>query len=90
MFLSSHVQELTLIAPLTDIFDNRGNPDPLQIVYRQSYVVPADPPQDYAAGNVPSFTYVYGKGEEYSNGIAGKGRRRIGLSPRDYTVFTVK
>ena len=57
------------------------------------------PPSGYNPGLTESaFTYVYGRGEDYSQlpspnagdgSVQGSSRRRWGASDRDYTVFTV-
>lgn len=48
-------------------------------------------PPGYDAASLPSFTYVYGDGSDYSSSsIPGNTRRRIGSSERDYNVFTGK
>ncbi|EJK54923.1 hypothetical protein THAOC_25402, partial [Thalassiosira oceanica] len=57
------------------------------------------PPAGYNPGVTESaFTYVYGRGEDYSQlpspnagdgSVTGTSRRRWGTSDRDYTVFTV-
>ena len=48
-----------------------------------------DVPAFYDPAPLPTFTYVYGKGEDYLN-VNGRGRRRIGstVDTRDFTVFT--
>ena len=52
-----------------------------------------DPPpsSDYDSSQETSLTYVYGKGDEYGSGgtVGGQGRRRLGASQRDFTVFTL-
>lgn len=50
---------------------------------------------DYDPSSFSTFTYIYGKGEDYAdNEVGGFGRRRLGSTQlgentRDYTVFTV-
>jgi hypothetical protein len=51
-------------------------------------------PAEYNPSALNTFTYVYGRGEDYSlNAIPGVGRRRMGstgeFKGRDYTVFSV-
>ena len=77
------------IANLENIFDNRGNPEPLPIEFRFANEVPDSPPSDYPtqAPMIPAFTLVYGK-DEWSQ-VGGRGRRRTGTSNRDFTVFTL-
>ena len=46
-------------------------------------------PPGYDAASLPSFTYVYGDGSDYSS-VPGSARRRFGRSDRDYNIFTGK
>ncbi|KAL7533669.1 hypothetical protein ACHAXR_006666 [Thalassiosira sp. AJA248-18] len=75
-------------------FDNSGNSSPLLIDARPPPNV-VSAPAGYDPASFNTFTYVYGKGEEYvSNSVPGRSRRRLGstiqgVGSRDYTVFTV-
>ena len=48
-------------------------------------------PPNYDPATLSSLTFVYGKGDEYQTGglVSGSGRRRMGTSARDFTVFTL-
>lgn len=78
---------------VNDIFDNTQFADDLLID-----IVPAfdtsEVPAGYNPSSIGSFTYVYGKGEEYGVSVDGQGRRRVGCTEqgvdhRDFTVFTI-
>ena len=63
--------------------NDSGSPVPLELRYN-----------NYKPHELPTFSYIYGKGQDYAN-IDGKGRRRLGSTQqgdgnRDFTVFTVK
>jgi hypothetical protein len=73
-----------------DLFDNRGSSDELKIEFQYSSSPPAIIPDDYDAGSVSAFTFVYGQGQDYASNVPGHSRRRIGTSGRDFTVFTIK
>jgi len=75
------------------IFNNVGNSNPLPIEIRPTSNVP-EVPAGYDPSSLPAFTYVYGKGPQYGDGVDGRSRRRLGSTEqgthaRDYTVFTI-
>ena len=82
------------IDTVNTIFDNKLNPDPLPIEVRPSSNV-ASVPADYDPSTLDSFTFVYGRGDEYEGtALDGRSRRRMGSTQqgrgtRDYTVFTI-
>eukprot|EP00581_Thalassiosira_minuscula_P014784 CAMPEP_0183721232 /NCGR_PEP_ID=MMETSP0737-20130205/13573_1 /TAXON_ID=385413 /ORGANISM="Thalassiosira miniscula, Strain CCMP1093" /LENGTH=1108 /DNA_ID=CAMNT_0025951205 /DNA_START=33 /DNA_END=3360 /DNA_ORIENTATION=- len=76
---------------VNDFFTNVGYSDELLIDVRPTSNI-EEIPTGYDPASIPSFTWVYGKGEDYgdiSKPVQGKSRRRIGSSSRDYTVFTI-
>ena len=65
---------------------------PNEPMVASDYVAPMPPNYDPAA--LPSLTFVFGKGDEYQaggllSGGGAYGRRRVGTSARDFTVWTV-
>ena len=73
-----------------NLFDNTGSSEELKIEFQYSSSPPAIIPDDYDAGSVSAFTFVYGQGQDYASNVPGHSRRRIGTSGRDFTVFTIK
>ena len=83
VFSQNQVEAINLV---NNMFDNSGNPDPLPLRFETFPPGDTFPGPDYDPGSLDSVTFVYGDGNSYN---AGAGRRRIGSSSRDYTVFTV-
>ena len=77
-----------------DFFSNLGNSEQLLIEVRVTSSVPSLP-VGYNPGSFHTFTYIYGRGNQYNNvNLSGKSRRRLGgasmgVGTRDYTVFTI-
>jgi len=81
----------TAINTVNNFFDNTGNNVPLPIEVVSTTDVESVP-TDYNPSALSAFTFVYGKGEDYTKfggSVKGSSRRRLGSSSRDYTVFTV-
>lgn len=63
------------IAYVNSIFANTGTATmPIEI---RSTVSTSAVPASYNPASLPAFTYVYGKGEDYTSGVAGYGRRKL-------------
>eukprot|EP00584_Thalassiosira_punctigera_P005954 CAMPEP_0172540772 /NCGR_PEP_ID=MMETSP1067-20121228/11704_1 /TAXON_ID=265564 ORGANISM="Thalassiosira punctigera, Strain Tpunct2005C2" /NCGR_SAMPLE_ID=MMETSP1067 /ASSEMBLY_ACC=CAM_ASM_000444 /LENGTH=776 /DNA_ID=CAMNT_0013326685 /DNA_START=99 /DNA_END=2425 /DNA_ORIENTATION=+ len=74
------------------MFDNSNNSTilPIEIVA----LTPVSQAANYTPSALSAFTFVYGKGGEYGQGLGGQSRRRVGstaqgVGQRDYTVFTI-
>ena len=89
MYFSVYSQNLTeAVSLVNNMFDNRGNPNALPLLFKAFPPGATLPGQNYNPAALDSVTFVYGDGQEYGVTVPGAGRRRIGSSNRDYTVFT--
>jgi len=91
MYFSVYSQDLTESINLVNtVFDNRGNTThPLSLRFETFPPGETFPGPDYNPGALNAVTFVYGDGAEYGVTVPGAGRRRMGSSNRDYTVFTI-
>ena len=90
MYFSVYSQHLTgAINLVNSVFDNRLNTThPLQLRFETFPPGGTLPGPSYDPGALNAVTFVYGDGSDY-NTVPGTGRRRMGSSSRDYTVFTI-
>jgi hypothetical protein len=91
MYFSVYSQNLTEAQYLVNnMFDNRGNTThALSLRFETFPPGETFPGPSYDPGALNAVTFVYGDGDEYGVTVPGAGRRRMGSSSRDYTVFTI-
>lgn len=89
MYFSVYSQDATQAINLVNsVFDNRGNASPLPLFFETFPPGETFPGPSYNPGALNAVTFVYGDGNDY-NIVPGNGRRRMGSSNRDFTVFTI-
>eukprot|EP00574_Skeletonema_japonicum_P013027 CAMPEP_0201715774 /NCGR_PEP_ID=MMETSP0593-20130828/1885_1 /ASSEMBLY_ACC=CAM_ASM_000672 /TAXON_ID=267983 /ORGANISM="Skeletonema japonicum, Strain CCMP2506" /LENGTH=758 /DNA_ID=CAMNT_0048205371 /DNA_START=26 /DNA_END=2299 /DNA_ORIENTATION=+ len=89
MYFSVYTQDQTeAINLVNSVFDNRGNASPLPLRFETFPPGETFPGPDYNPGALGAVTFVYGDGNDYDI-VPGNGRRRMGSSNRDFTVFTM-
>jgi len=90
MYFSVYSQDQAeAINLVNSVFDNTGNTThPLSLRFETFPPGESFPGPDYNPGALDAVTFVYGDGDDY-NIVPGAGRRRMGSSSRDYTVFTI-
>ena len=73
---------------VNSVFDNTGNTThPLPLRFETFPPGETFPGPSYNPGALNAVTFVYGDGNDY-NAVPGTGRRRMGSSSRDFSVFT--
>ena len=89
MYFSVYSQDPTEAVNLVNsVFDNTGNTThPLPLRFETFPPGETFPGPSYNPGALNAVTFVYGDGNDY-NAVPGTGRRRMGSSSRDFTVFT--
>lgn len=89
MYFSVYSQDATeAINLVNSVFSNTGSATPLSLFFETFPPGETFPGPSYNPGALNAVTFVYGDGNDY-NIVPGNGRRRMGSSNRDFTVFTI-